>query len=133
MNARAGEENRILLTKGFSFEASHNLPHHKGACQRLHGHSYKLHVTVSGEINEEGMVADFSDIKEVVKKEIVDKLDHQYLNDFYENPTAEIMARDIFHTLDRAFYERGITVESVKLQETENSVAEYIRKRRNYS
>lgn len=81
----------MKISKEFEFEAAHVLPWHKGQCGRMHGHSYKLQVDVAGPIDGNGVVVDFSELSAIVKKEIVDKYDHQLLNDFFENPTAEIM------------------------------------------
>lgn len=94
----------MRITKAFTFEAAHRLPHlpagHK--CGRLHGHSFKVEVSVSGDIDRRtGWVMDFADIKEVCKP-LIDKLDHTYLNDIdgLENPTSEIIAQWIWERLD---------------------------------
>jgi 6-pyruvoyltetrahydropterin/6-carboxytetrahydropterin synthase len=83
----------VLIRKQFTFEAAHVLPFHKGKCSRLHGHSYRLEVTVTGPLREigsdAGMVMDFGDLSTVVKREVLEKLDHQYLNEILENPTCE--------------------------------------------
>lgn len=119
----------ITVTKHFSFEACHHLPHYVGACHNLHGHSYKLSVTVTGEIEQEGeksgMIIDFKDLKKIVKKEVVDVLDHAYLNDFFPNPTAELMVQSIGETLELILSKKYKLV-SVKLWETADSYAEYI-------
>jgi len=71
----------ITVVKEFTFDAAHYLPNHPGKCKNIHGHTYRLQVGYKGDINPDtGMVIDFSDIKELVKEEIVDKLDHQFLN-----------------------------------------------------
>jgi 6-pyruvoyltetrahydropterin/6-carboxytetrahydropterin synthase len=81
------------VRKTFRFEAAHVLPHHPGKCSRLHGHSYRLDVAVSGPLQAsgpaQGMVVDFDDIGSVVRRLIVEPLDHSSLNDFMENPTSE--------------------------------------------
>ncbi|RLA41842.1 MAG: 6-carboxytetrahydropterin synthase QueD [Gammaproteobacteria bacterium] len=84
------------ITKSFSFEAAHLLPHvpegHK--CARLHGHSFHVVVTVSGPVDEhQGWVMDFGDVKEACKP-IYEALDHHYLNEIsgLENPTSENIA-----------------------------------------
>ena len=75
----------ISITKEFTFDVAHFLPNHKGLCANIHGHTYKLQVAINGIKNqtekdtEEGMLIDFSRIKEIVKKEIVDKFDHAFL------------------------------------------------------
>jgi 6-pyruvoyltetrahydropterin/6-carboxytetrahydropterin synthase len=67
------------ICKEFKFEASHVLPHHKGKCSNLHGHSWKLTVYVRGPVDEEtGMVVDYGDIKTCIQP-IVDELDHAHL------------------------------------------------------
>lgn len=92
------------LFKEFTFEAAHRLPgvaaDHK--CARLHGHSYRLIVHVSGDVDRNtGMVIDFGDVKAVVKPLIDEYLDHFYLNDVegLENPTSENVARWVWQRL----------------------------------
>jgi 6-pyruvoyltetrahydropterin/6-carboxytetrahydropterin synthase len=94
----------VEIFKEFTFEAAHRLPgvaaDHK--CARLHGHSYRLIVYVSGEVAPDtGMVMDFGDIKKAVKPLIYGHLDHYYLNDIdgLENPTSENVARWIWQRL----------------------------------
>ena len=72
----------IRITKEFKFEMAHALHGYDGLCKNIHGHSYKLWVTVKGEVRNEnghvkdGMVIDFAELKEIVKPEIIDKYDH---------------------------------------------------------
>lgn len=108
------------ITKRFEFEAAHILTWHPGKCKRLHGHSYKLEVDVTGELNDNGIVADFTDLKELVKNEIVEKYDHQNLNDFFGNPTAEVMVQKFFEHLSAKWRGNGI-ISQVRLWETANS------------
>jgi 6-pyruvoyltetrahydropterin/6-carboxytetrahydropterin synthase len=91
------------IYKEFTFEAAHLLPNvpagHK--CGRLHGHSYRVQVHVSGELDDKlGWVMDFADIKKIVRP-IIKELDHYYLNDIpgLENPTSENLARWIWDKL----------------------------------
>ncbi|MAE67644.1 MAG: 6-carboxytetrahydropterin synthase QueD [Phycisphaeraceae bacterium] len=91
------------IYKEFTFEAAHRLPNvppgHK--CGRLHGHSFKAIVHVSGPIGDDsGWVMDFADIKRLFEP-IRDQLDHHYLNEIegLENPTSEIIARWIWQRL----------------------------------
>lgn len=83
----------MQIRKHFRFEAAHVLPYHTGKCARMHGHSYRLDVTIRGPIQTDGpargMIEDFDTVKRVVRSRVVDVLDHQTLNDFIENPTAE--------------------------------------------
>ncbi len=69
------------------------LPYHSGKCARLHGHSYRLDVTVGGSLRSDGpargMVEDFDDLSALVRTEVIDELDHRSLNDVLDNPTAE--------------------------------------------
>lgn len=89
----------MLVSKEFSFEAAHYLTRYHGQCEHLHGHSYKLRVTVQGEIQENGLVIDFKILKKIVKERILDKYDHRCFNDFFENPTAEIIAQHFWDEL----------------------------------
>ena len=82
----------LKVTKQFGFEAAHFLTKYHGKCERMHGHSYKLLVTVEGPLQENGMVIDFVILKKIVRERVIDKFDHQCLNDFFENPTAENVA-----------------------------------------
>jgi 6-pyruvoyltetrahydropterin/6-carboxytetrahydropterin synthase len=88
------------IWKDITFEAAHHLPNvpedHK--CRRLHGHSYRVRVHVSGTVDQSlGWVMDFADIQAATQP-IVDQLDHYYLNEVegLENPTAEIIAKWIW-------------------------------------
>jgi len=90
-----GINTMLSITKQFEFEAAHFLPNHQGACCRLHGHSYKLEIEVSGEPNTDelsasyGMIMDFGDLSKIVKENIIDVLDHHSLNNIILDPTAE--------------------------------------------
>lgn len=111
------------ITKRFTFEASHQLPWHGGKCKRLHGHSYKLEVTLCSEsLNDNGIVIDFDVLSQIVDKAVVQRFDHQHLNEFFANPTAEVLALEIYRmvaTILKANGEDVIRVSSVKLWETE--------------
>ncbi len=69
------------------------LPHQAGKCARLHGHSYRLDVSVDGPLQTSGpangMIVDFDELSQSVRGVVIDALDHQYLNDLIENPTCE--------------------------------------------
>jgi 6-pyruvoyltetrahydropterin/6-carboxytetrahydropterin synthase len=103
MRLREASNDTVEIFKEFTFEAAHRLPHvpegHK--CGRLHGHSYRVEVHVSGPLGaDSGWVRDFADLSAVVKP-VVDDLDHYYLNDIegLDNPTSEMLARWIWHRL----------------------------------
>ncbi|HVT76883.1 MAG TPA: 6-carboxytetrahydropterin synthase QueD [Acidimicrobiales bacterium] len=108
------------VTRSFSFEAAHQLEWHPGACKNLHGHSYRLEVTVSGPLTPEGIVIDFGDLSALVRREVIDRFDHTYLNDLLPNPTAELIAADIWERLSQA----GAVLHRIRLWETENSSVE---------
>ena len=94
------------IFREFSIEAAHRLPHlpegHK--CRRLHGHSFRIELHVSGEVEEKtGWVMDFADI-EAAFRPLFERLDHRYLNeiDGLENPTSETLVRWIWDRLKPA-------------------------------
>lgn len=124
---------KVYATKKVSFESAHHLNNYEGKCSRVHGHSYKLEATVSGVINvdtletepaTEAMVLDFSCLKKILNDNIVEVFDHTDLNEIFEQPTAEVMAVS-FYTILSMNLSKDITLESVKLWETEDSFAEY--------
>lgn len=141
----------IRITKQFSFETGHALYGYDGKCKNVHGHSYKLSVTVIGTPIADpqhvklGMVIDFSDLKKIVKEEIVDIFDHATV--FNKNtphvtlakeletrghnvllvdyqPTSEMMIQDFAQKI-KARLPKNITLHALKLQETETSYAEW--------
>ncbi|HPX75048.1 MAG TPA: 6-carboxytetrahydropterin synthase QueD [Bacteroidales bacterium] len=141
---------KIRLTKIFEFEAAHALYNYDGLCRNIHGHSYKLAVTVIGKQNTEtnspklGMVMDFGILKNIVKENIVDKFDHSILlnkmeniNSFKNNnpmfdrihvfdfqPTAENMILHFVEIIKKLLPE-NIKLHSLKLHETASSYAEW--------
>lgn len=116
------------ITKHFEFEACHQLPWHKGKCQNLHGHTYKLEVTVlANELGKDGILEDFGKLKEIVNETVINFYDHKNLNEFFENPSAEIMAQSFFTAISHKWEEEGLNgrVLKIKLWETSNSWVEY--------
>lgn len=114
---------KIRVSKEFTFNSAHYLKNYQGDCKKLHGHTYKLIVTIEDSINKEtGMVIDFNKLSRIVKEEVVNKIDHELLNEIWENPTAENMAETIFNSLSKL-----LPVHSVKLYETPTSYVEVIR------
>ena len=78
------------ISVDFHFCAAHKLPYYDGPCRRMHGHNYKLTVTIGGKPNpNDGMIRDFDEIKKTVWEHTLSQCDHQTLNDFMDNPTAE--------------------------------------------
>lgn len=141
----------IRITKQFNFETGHALYGYDGKCRNVHGHSYKLSVTVIGNpITDtthvkQGMVIDFGDLKKIVKEEIVNKFDHATV--FNKNtphvdlakelterghnvilanyqPTSENMVVD-FAAKIKVRLPDNIQLHSLKLQETDTSFAEW--------
>lgn len=105
VHGRAEGENarKVQIRKQFRFEAAHVLPFHLGKCARPHGHSYRLDVAIRGPLQSAGpatgMVEDFDVLREVVHREILDRLDHISLNDEIENPTCERIVTWIWERL----------------------------------
>lgn len=122
----------LTVTKIFKFEAAHWLPFYDGACHNLHGHSYKLEVTVTGEVKENvknpqcGMIIDFSVLKGIVEEKIIRRFDHSNLNEFFSNPTAENMVEYFAESINQAL-PTNIVLVSIKLWETDSSYAEITR------
>lgn len=142
---------KIRITKQFSFETGHALYGYDGKCKNVHGHSYKLSVTVIGiPISDRnnvkfGMVIDFSDLKKIVKEDIVDIFDHatvfngttphvELANELKSRghevilvdyqPTSENMVIDFSEKIKKRLPE-NIQLFSLRLQETETSFAEW--------
>jgi len=142
---------KIRITKQFNFETGHALYGYDGKCKNVHGHSYKLFVTVIGnpilDSNNVkwGMVIDFKDLKNIVESEIVDKFDHATV--FNKNtphlelalelktrghsvilvdyqPTSEMMIIDFAQKIKNRL-PNSIKLHSLKLSETETSHAEW--------
>jgi 6-pyruvoyltetrahydropterin/6-carboxytetrahydropterin synthase len=102
------------------FSAAHRLPGYAGPCERLHGHTWKVEITVEGDVNPNtGMVMDFKELKG-----IIDQFDHTELNIHPElpNPTAENLAELILTNVFDS--EPGLLSVRVRVWESENSYAE---------
>jgi 6-pyruvoyltetrahydropterin/6-carboxytetrahydropterin synthase len=110
----------MQATKVFTFDSAHQLRDYVGQCANLHGHTYILHVTVNGPVQKNGLIIDFSTIKKVVKKLILDKLDHKYLNDIINQPSAENITLWIWKQL-----ENKLPLYEIKLWETPTSFVTY--------
>lgn len=144
--------NKIRVTKSFNFETAHALYGYDGKCKNIHGHSYKLFVTVRGvpiadNSNPKfGMVIDFGDIKKIVRSEVVDRFDHAILLNLNSphkelgesltkeghkviftdyQPSCENMLIDMVGLI-RPHLEPGVELQSIRLHETETSYAEWI-------
>ena len=112
------------------FAAGHALRNYKGKCENVHGHNYRVQVTLEGEeLDATGLLVDFVELKKVLNR-IIDTMDHQFLNEvppFTElNPSAENMAKYIFDELERGLGgEVPGRVSMVKLWETDYCSATY--------
>lgn len=142
---------KIRLTKQFTFEMAHALTRYDGPCRNIHGHSYKLDVTVEGvpqtdlSSPKQGMVIDFSELKRIVNENVIGKVDHalflsdetplsvvEQLKNNYERvtvlpcqPTTENLLF-IFGELITSALPEGVTLYSLRLHETDTSFAELI-------
>ena len=138
----------VRITKEFKFEMAHALYGYDGLCANIHGHSYKLWVTVKGEVKNEnghtkdGMLMDFTDLKSIVKPEIVDKYDHSLVLNantphadldlsafnkvYYLNyqPTSENLVLDFANFIKEQLPD-GVVLLKVVLSETASSFAEW--------
>jgi 6-pyruvoyltetrahydropterin/6-carboxytetrahydropterin synthase len=116
------------IAKEFTFDAAHSLPNSDGKCKRLHGHTYRVTVIARGRTQpvdgraEEGMVVDFTRIKEVFKRRIEARCDHQYLNETVpvERTTAELLAAWMLSEMREELPQ----VVAVRVSETPSSWAE---------
>jgi 6-pyruvoyltetrahydropterin/6-carboxytetrahydropterin synthase len=146
----------MQITTRLEFDAGHRIPSHKSQCRNLHGHRYVIEITLSGDViqnegaSEQGMVMDFSDVKAIARRQVVDVWDHaflvyrgdtqvlDFLNCMPEHktvvmesvPTAENMAAEAFRILDASYrdtYGNHLRLERVRLYETPNSWADALR------
>lgn len=146
----------MLITRRLEFDAGHRIPQHKSQCRHLHGHRYALEVTLAGDIiqtegvSEQGMVMDFSDVKNIALEKIATPWDHAFLVyrgdhmvlNFLNSipghktvvlddvPTAENLALTAFRILDAAYvdvYGNHLRLARVRLYETPNNWADAVR------
>ena len=113
---------RTRVTCTFTFEAAHRLDWHPGKCHNLHGHSYRLDVSVEGPLDGNGVVLDFDTLQEVVRTQVVDQWDHRDLNQVLDNPTAELLALRAWDLLSDA----GLELAAIRLWETSDSWVDLI-------
>lgn len=141
---------KIRVTKEFNFEMAHALWNYDGACSNIHGHSYKLSVTLTGVPVSDpgnpknGMVVDFGDIKNWVKKSIVDEFDHSLLISAEADKSAASAGMQMFKRLKVMDFQPtcenlliyiadtikpklppNLQLHSLKLRETGSSYAEW--------
>lgn len=122
----------FTLTTHLEFAAAHRLRGYEGNCERLHGHNWKVAISVSGsKLNEVGMLIDFKEIKRKGKA-VLSQLDHFYLNDIPPfdaqlNPTAENIAFYLFEQLAQQIDDERIQISAVTVWENDRNSATYRR------
>ncbi|MCI4410467.1 MAG: 6-carboxytetrahydropterin synthase QueD [Thiotrichales bacterium] len=120
----------FTLTTHLEFAAAHRLRGYEGNCERLHGHNWKVAISVSGhELNEVGMLIDFKEIKRKGKM-VLNQLDHFYLNDIPPfdaqlNPTAENIAFYLFEQLAQQINDDRIRITAITVWENDRNSATY--------
>ncbi len=111
------------------FAAAHQLRNFKQKCERLHGHNWRVDVSIrSPELDNIGLVRDFGEIKETTRQ-LLQELDHRFLNEIPPfddlNPSSELLARHIFKRLSERINAGPLRVSRVSVWESENSCASY--------
>ena len=114
-----------------NFAAAHNLLNYQGDCENLHGHNWKIEVSVATrELDSSGLGIDFKILKRHTNA-ILDRLDHKYLNDidfFIDlSPSSENISRYIFEALEAELRVPGVEIEAVTVWESDNACATYTR------
>jgi len=112
-----------------SFSAAHLLSEIGGKCENLHGHNFKVEITVAAEkLNTIGILVDFRFLKKVLE-EILEEIDHKHLNNLTSfagiNPSAENIAKYIFEKMDSKVKTAGVNMIRVKIWESENAAVTY--------
>ena len=122
----------FYVTKSVKFDAAHFLPNYVGKCAVMHGHTWRVDVTIAGEEVAEtgpsaGMLLDFTHLKALLRNIVIDRFDHSILNDELYNPTAENIAFDIYYALAKLWRNTEVKYElySVRVYEGDSSWAEY--------
>jgi len=127
----------VTITKEFRFDAAHRLSMKGltdqdnlevfGKCSKVHGHTYCLRITISGKVQPNGMILNFTDLKQIVEEKILVRYDHSFLNELDEYrdlpTTAENIALYIFKELATCLEGHGVALARVKLYETPDSWA----------
>lgn len=117
------------LTIESQFSAAHQLRGYKGKCEAMHGHNWRVQVTVSSEfLNDIGLAIDFHELKDI-SNEVIQPLDHSYLNDLFpfteKNPSSENIAKWVYDTIKKKLENKGVSCTSVTVWESEASSATY--------
>lgn len=111
------------------FAAAHQLRCHKGGCEKLHGHNWKVQVYVLAEkLNELDLAIDFHELKKLTE-EVIAPLDHSFLNDIFpfteKNPSSENIAKWIYDSLKKRLNESNVELAAVSIWESETASATY--------
>jgi 6-pyruvoyltetrahydropterin/6-carboxytetrahydropterin synthase len=119
------------VCKDFRFAAAHQIRGHRGGCENLHGHSYRVRVWVQASTRDAlGMVIDFADLKRALE-EVVGPFDHRFLNEVppfdQRNTTAELLAEHLCHELARRVDDGRVRVTAVEVWEGDGAGAVYSR------
>lgn len=96
MKKRRGE---FLVTVAGTFDAAHRLRLAGAPCERLHGHGWRVEASFTGPLGRDGIVRDFVALERELKERVLSSLDHTDLNDLFEKPTTELIARWIWDRL----------------------------------
>jgi len=120
------------VTVEYTFAAGHALRHYRGKCENVHGHNYRIQVTVEGErLNTIGLLVDFVELKKNTRA-VADRLDHQFINDLEPfttvNPSAENIAKYFFDELMptvKGEPDQSLRLARVTVWETDTSIARY--------
>lgn len=119
----------LTLSSEFKFDSAHRLIDYRGKCENLHGHTYKVRVTLSGTVSDKpgtrGMMIDFGELKRIVKANVIEVLDHRLLNDVVEQPTAENLAVWVWNVLDPLLHGENYRLSEIVLWETEGNFVTY--------
>ncbi len=118
------------LTIHTQFAAAHNLIHYQGDCENLHGHNWKVEVTVAAQsLDKSGLGIDFKVLKRETNRQL-DLLDHKYLNDLPDfrelSPSSENIARFLFERLQGVLDDGNVSVEKVTVWESDHACASYV-------
>ena len=118
------------LTVTTQFAAAHQLREFRGSCEKLHGHNWKVEVTLAGEeLSDAGLLMDFREVREATDR-ILEELDHSYLNELPhfrdQNPSSENIAAYIFEKLTGALNNNQIKVTKVTAWESDSASASYL-------
>lgn len=112
-----------------SFAAAHNLNNYQGECENLHGHNWRVEVSVTAkEVDKAGLCIDFKILK-AETKELLGTLDHKYLNELKQfeglSPSSENISRFIFHELGKKLNDGNVKVEMITVWESDFACASY--------